>query len=280
MKTEIEQLKKWLEEADAVIVGVGSGLSSAAGYNHYHWKSALEQPLHQLRETYGLESPFAGFYYHYSDYESMWGYYSQYIRAMMDAPTGQPVLELKKFIGEKPHFILTTNIDMQLAREFDEKNLCMFQGDFSMLQCSQPCSDGLISASNLLYEMTENLIDGMWIPSELVPRCEHCGRVLVPWVRDDTFLEGSDWKESLQRYYDFVEKWVGQKDKTVLLLELGVGEMTPAIIKLPFWNMAAENENVRYVCMNQKESSAPQHLKDRGLYVQGDLARTLHFLNK
>ncbi len=278
MNRELEKLKKWVRDADAIIVGAGSGLSSAAGYNHYHWRSALEKPLHQLKETYGFESPFAGFYYCYSDYESQWGYYSQYIKAMLDAPTGQPILDLKELIGDKPHFILTTNIDMQLSRVFDEKNLCMFQGDFSLLQCSQPCGDELTPAEELICDMTANLIDGMWIPTELVPRCKHCGRVLVPWVRDDTFLEGLFWKESVQKYYDFANKWIGQKDKNVLLLELGVGEMTPAIIKLPFWNMTLENKNVRYVCMNQEESSAPEHLGEKALYVQGDLAETLHLM--
>ena len=33
-----------------------------------------------------------------------------------------------------------------------------------------------------------------------------------------------------------------QSDKKVLLLELGVGEMTPSIIKLPFWELTAQNE--------------------------------------
>lgn len=275
LDSNIETLKKWIEEADAIIVGAGSGLSSAAGYNHYHWMSALEEPLYQLKETYGFTSPFAGFYHCYSDYESQWGYYSQYMKAMWDVPTGQPYLDLKEIIGNKPHFILTTNIDMQFKRVFAEKDLCMFQGDFSYLQCSQPCHDEVIDSHVMVNDMTENMLDGLWVPTELVPRCKECGRVLVPWVRDDTFLEGKCWKASVKRYYDFADKWIKQKDKKVLLLELGVGEMTPAIIKLPFWNMAAENENVRYACLNKEESSVPEHIRERALYVEGDLAETM-----
>ena len=36
--------------------------------------------------------------------------------------------------------------------------------------------------------MTSRL-EGVRLPEEAVPRCPDCGRVLVPWVRDDTFLE-------------------------------------------------------------------------------------------
>lgn len=56
--------------------------------------------------------------------------------------------------------------------------------------------------------------------------------------------------------------------------------MTPSIIKLPFWQLTARNEMVFYACMNQKESDVPEHLKDRGLYIQGDLAETLAALRQ
>lgn len=86
---------------------------------------------------------------------------------------------------------------------------------------------------------------GVRLPEEAVPRCPDCGRVLVPWVRDDTFLEGTFWQDSLHRYHSFLRHWImDQSDKKVLLLELGVGEMTPSIIKLPFWELTAKNENV------------------------------------
>ena len=52
----------------------------------------------------------------------------------------------------------------------------------------------------------------------------------------------------------------------------GVGEMTPSIIKLPFWEMTYKNEKVFYACLNQKKSSAPEHIKDKGIYIAGDLA--------
>ena len=62
-------------------------------------------------------------------------------------------------------------------------------------------------------------------------------------------------------------------DKNVVLLELGVGEMTPSIIKLPFWEMTYKNEKVFYACLNQKKSSTPEHIKDKGIYIAGDLAK-------
>lgn len=281
MYDKINFLAEKIAKADAVVVGGGSGLSSSSGYNHYHWSDYLEKELYDFKEHYGFKSPFDGFYHCFSTYEEMWGYYSKYTRFMWDAPLGQPYIDLKEILKDKEKFILTTNIDMQFSKAFDENDICSFQGDFSFCQCSQPCEDKLYNTYDMCVEMTDNLIDKVRIPKELVPRCKYCGRVMVPWVRDDTFLEGKYWKEQFQRYNSFLNKWiVDSKDKNVLLLELGVGEMTPSIIKLPFWDMAQKNENVFYACLNYENSQSPKHIGDRGIYVQGDLKDTLGNIKK
>ena len=48
---DIESLVWLITDADAVVVGVGSGLSSAAGFNHYHWAPALETHLGEFKDT-------------------------------------------------------------------------------------------------------------------------------------------------------------------------------------------------------------------------------------
>lgn len=276
----IWQLAEKIQAADAFLIGGGSGLSSAAGYDHYHWSPALENALAPFREYYGFRSPLDGFYHCYSGYEEQWGYYSQYIRFMWEAPTGQPYIDLREIIGDKPCFAMTTNVDMQFERVFAPEQVCAYQGSFGYCQCSQPCEDQIISNRDMVMELTRAL-QGVRIPGELVPRCQECGRIFVPWVRDDTFLEGTAWKASVERYHTFLRHWLlEQTDKKVLLLELGVGEMTPAIIKLPFWDMTAKNETVFYACLNRKQSQAPVHLQGKSLYLQGDLAEMLSELRK
>lgn len=276
----LDQLAEKIEIADAVLIGAGSGLSSAAGYDHYHWSPALSKALAPFQEYFRFSSPFAGFYHCFSSYGAQWAYYSQYIRFMWEAPIGQPYLDLKKIVGSKPAFILTTNVDMQVSRSFSKDQVCTFQGDFGFCQCCQPCQDQIWENYSLVQRLTQAL-DGVNLPEEMVPRCPDCGRVLIPWVRDDTFLEGTAWQEGVARYRTFLRHWLmEQTGKKLLLLELGVGEMTPSIIKLPFWQLTAQNENVFYACLNQKDSHAPEHLKGKSLYLQGDLAETLSRLRQ
>ena len=39
----LQELAERIDQADAVVIGGGSGLSSAAGYAHYHWSPALAE---------------------------------------------------------------------------------------------------------------------------------------------------------------------------------------------------------------------------------------------
>ena len=110
---------------------------------------------------------------------------------------------------------------------------------------------------------------GFEIRSEDVPRCPHCGWQLVPWVRDDTFLQGAAWRESIERYGRFVRE---RSDGRVLLLELGVGEMTPGIITLPFWSMAAKLPDAHLLSVSISGGSAPLQLGSKAEAIRADLS--------
>ena len=113
---------------------------------------------------------------------------------------------------------------------------------------------------------------GFEIRSEDVPRCPHCGWQLVPWVRGDMFLLGTVWRESLERYERFMrERGAGR----VLLLELGVGEMTPGIITLPFWSMTAKLPDAHLLSVNISGDSAPLQLGNKVEAIRADLGALL-----
>ena len=147
----LHELAERIDQADAIVIGGGSGLSSAAGYDHYHWSPALSDALAPFREEYGFTSPLAGFYHCFSSLGEQWGYYSQYMRFMWEAPTGQPYLDLQALVADKPVFVLTTNVDQQFFRVFPQEQICAFQGDFSYCQCSQPCRELTAKNENVFY---------------------------------------------------------------------------------------------------------------------------------
>ena len=182
-QTALRELAERIDQADAIVIGGGSGLSSAAGYDHYHWSPALLEALAPFREQYGFTSPLAGFYHCFSSYGEQWGYYSQYIRFMWEAPTGQPYLDLQALVADKPAFVLTTNVDRQFFRVFPPEQICAFQGDFGYCQCSQPCRDELWENYELVKELTGRL-EGLCLLEENIPRCPDCGSEIAVDLSD------------------------------------------------------------------------------------------------
>lgn len=274
-----EQIKRLIEKiniADAIVIGGGSGISSAAGYNHYHSKSIIEDKFSQFEKKYGFNSLFDAYYYLYSTHEERWVFFSQYIKFMYEASPGQPYLDLYEILKNKPYFILTTNIDMQFSKVFQEEKICLLQGDFRYFQCSQPCHDKLYENKDIIDKMDKNLMETK-VPLELIPRCQKCGRIMMPWVRDYEFLEGEFWKDGVSRYQNFLKEHLEEsKDKNVLFLELGVGDMTPSIIKLPFWEMTYNFKNTFYVSINKERYSSPEHLRERAMVISEDIGKVLH----
>ena len=61
----------------------------------------------------------------------------------------------------------------------------------------------------------------------------------------------------------------------MLFLELGVGYNTPVIIKYPFWNMTANNQDAIYVCVNYGEAVCPEQVKDQSICIDGDIGEVL-----
>lgn len=280
-KENLELLAEKICPVDAVLMGVVPGFpvqqAIITTIGCLIWKDSCR--ISKRRMVFNLR--FQDFiYYCYSSPEQQWAFYARYIQSLWDAPTGQTYYDLAEIVSGKEVFVLTTNVDMQFERVFPPNSICSYQGNVGYFQCSQPCHDRIYPNENIIREMCESMQE-MRIPSELLPRCRECGRIMVPWVRDDTFLEGQDWKDGVIHYESFLKQCLTKENaKSVLLLELGVGEMTPGIIKLPFWEMAYKNEGAFYVCMNQEDSSSPEHLKNKSLYIDGDLSKTLRDLKQ
>ena len=201
LEREAIRLRSLIDDADAIIVGIGSGMSSAAGFNHYNRAGMTRAGMEDWQQAFGFKSLFDGFYYLYPSLEQQWAYYARYIDFMLREPASQPYLDLRSLIGHKDYFILSTNVDTQVEKTFPAERICNYQGSFAHLQCKQPCCDELFDASPYVERMLAGMA-GFEVLSEDVPRCPHCGWQLVPWVRE-------------------------RSDRRVLLLELGVGEMTP-----------------------------------------------------
>lgn len=121
--------------------------------------------------------------------------------------------------------------------------------------------------------MIEAMGEGTSVPTELIPRCPHCGAELFPWVRGyGNLLEGERYQREYRKVSDFVDRMAHEN---VLYVELGVGRLTPMFIQEPFWNLVYANPRSRYVAVNDKTRFLPKDIEGQGLAIKGDIAQVL-----
>lgn len=269
---EIERLAEALENADAVFVGAGAGLSTAAGFTYSGPR--FEQHFADFRERFGFTDMYSGGFYPYATVEERWAFWSRYIMVNRYDMGANPLYaRLHDLLAGRDYFVLTTNVDHQFQLAgFGKQRLFYTQGDYGLFQCSKPCCRETFDNEQAVRAMYERQRD-MRIPSELIPCCPHCGAEMSMNLRaDDTFVQDDGWFAAAARYRDFERRHRGMR---VLYLELGVGYNTPAIIKYPFWRATLENPQATYACLNMGEAMAPKEIAERSICLNADLAETL-----
>ena len=266
-KAKIQTLREWLDGAEAIVIGAGAGLSTAAGFTYSGER--FRRYFAYFADKYGFRDMYSGGFYPYDTLEEFWAYWSRYIYInRYDQPAGKPYEDLLTLVRGKNYFVLTTNVDHRFqVAGFDKARLFYTQGDYGLFQCSVPCHKKTYDNEAQIRAMLKEQKD-MRIPSELVPRCPVCGRPMTMNLRcDDTFVEDEGWRAASRRYEGFLRENEGKK---VLFLELGVGMNTPGIIKYPFWQMTYRNKNARYACINLEIAYAPKEI-DRSVCIPSDL---------
>ena len=268
----MKRLKRALDGADAVVIGAGAGLSAAAGFTYSGER--FRQYFSDFAEKYSFFDMYSGGFYPYRTPEEYWAYWSRYILINRYQAAPKPVYEtLLRLVGDKDYFVITTNVDHCFQKAgFDKKRLFYTQGDYGLFQCAKPCCQETFDNEVVVRAMAARQ-QNMRIPTELVPVCPHCGGPMTMNLRcDDTFAEDAGWHEAAERYENFLRTRGSQR---VLFLELGVGYNTPAIIKYPFWRMAARNPKAIYASVNLGQAVTMRGLEDRSILIDGEIGEVL-----
>ena len=269
---KIERLRAELQAADTILIGAGSGLSTSAGLT-YGGERFLKY-FSDFHEKYGIADIYSGGFYPFPTPEEYWAWWSRHIYCnRYDVAPGKPYFDLLELVRDKSYFVLTTNVDHQFQLAgFDKARLFYTQGDYGLWQCSKPCHQATYDNEAAVRRMVAEQAN-MRIPSELIPRCPRCGRPMTMNLRsDDTFVQDEGWYRAAGQYRDFLGR---HQTGAVLYLELGVGNNTPGIIKVPFWQMTARNPKSVYASIKLGQSYAPAELSRRSLCIDGDIGTVL-----
>lgn len=275
MQTTLQDIASLIDEADALVIGAGAGLSASAGLTYSGER--FEKHFADMIARYHLRDMYSAGFYPFPSLAEKWAYWSRHILLNRYEPLTTKVYDnLLKLVADKDYFVLTTNVDHCFQRSgFDKNRLFYTQGDYGLWQCSVPCHEQTYDNEATVRRMVAEQKDGK-VPEALIPYCPRCGAPMVNNLRaDDTFVEDEGWYAASKRFMRFIES---HREGAVCYLELGVGFNTPGIIKYRFWQLTQANPEAHYICINRDQVTLPDVLGAQAQGLAMDIGQAIEAL--
>ena len=277
LQKRIEKARTLLAASDCILIGGGSGLSSAAGLTYSGERFA--QNFAEFIDRYCMTDMYTAGFYPFKTQEEKWAYWSRHILLNRWQPQALTLYRnLLALVKEKDYFVITTNVDAQFYKAgFAPERIFAVQGDYGKLQCAKGCHDTLYDNEALIRQMTAKQ-KNCRVPSYLIPKCPVCGGEMEVNIRKDMyFVQDDAWYASDTRYSEFCNK---SENKNTVLLELGVGFNTPTIIRFPFERMTYRNKNVRLIRLNAEYEDAIPENETKTVSFNENMAEIINALMK
>ena len=241
----ISSLRQAVQEADHIIIGAGSGLTTATGIDYAG--DDFRREFAPWIERYGFTDLYTSSFYPFETLEEYWAYWAKHIW-FSRYRTGATEL-YKTLLHRFPEaFIVTTNVDAQFELAgFPTERIFATQGDYCWFQPASGSPKTLVDNREWVFRVLPHIHECR-IPTEMIPSMPDGSPVSLNLRIDDTFVEDFHWHQQARRYTDFVQQ---ASQDNLLLLEFGIGYNTPGIIRLPFEQMAQRFPHTTLIRFNR-----------------------------
>nr|WP_068130207.1 NAD-dependent deacetylase [Nosocomiicoccus ampullae] len=271
--SDSETLASLIKDADAVVVGVGAGMSASDGFTYVGDRFKKNFP--DFIEKYGWFDMLQASLFDFPTTEEYWAFQSRFVKLnYIDQPVGKSYVALKEMLEHTPYFVITTNADNAFYKaDYDMDKVFYYQGEYALMQCSQFCHNETYRDDEMMLKMVEQQQD-MKVPYDLIPSCPKCNAKLEINKRnaEKGMVESPHFFEQKARYEAFLNE---HKSGKVIYLEIGVGYTTPQFIKHPFWRFTCQNKDAKFVTMNQKSYRIPDDIKEQSIALTDDIQTTI-----
>ena len=243
----LKEARAWVQEADAVLLVAGAGISYGLGPGDGEcWDGHPQQ-----KEGGAMDWART-----YSGGETMWGtegprllrtarHWGTFMHAGF--PALHKLLEETK-AGE--YFIFTSNVDHRFHHAgFSPDKIYTPQGDVTLLQCSRPCGGHSWKTLPVCELLCESEMDPSTGGSakidasnpnrrfvkrpEDVPTCPRCGAVAYKHTRHNELFTHGPHDDHQARMIAWLEGLHGRHKRQLLVIEVGVGFQTPVVCRWP-----------------------------------------------
>ena len=266
-----------LREADAIVIGAGAGLSAAAGLDYSG--DGFKKEFADYIRKYHFPDLYSSSFYEFPTEEERWARWARHIDYIRFRPGTMPLyMELYDLVKNRNYFVITTNVDAQFRKAgFNPDKIFEVQGDYGLMQCAVGCHPKLYSDKNTVENILKHS-HNMTVASEYVPVCPVCGGNMDVHVRKNRyFVQDEAWYAAANRYEAFINRYA--ESGKVVLLELGIGYNTPAIIRYPFEQITYRNTQATLIRLNADYPHGPKETASQTIAFTEDMSKVISMLD-
>ena len=268
-KERISLAEERISQAEAVVIGAGAGLSAAAGLDYSG--SEFRKEFSDYIRKYGFSDLYTSSFHDFPTEEERWARWARHIDFIRFRPGAMPLYkELYDLVKGKNYFVITTNVDSQFRKAgFDSDKIFEVQGDYGLMQCAVGCHPQLYSDKSTVETILNHSHD-LTVDTEYVPVCPVCGGNMDVHVRKNQyFVQDEAWHAAAERYEEFMSRYAD--NGRIVMLELGIGFNTPAIIRFPFERIAFQNPKATIIRLNSDYPEGPAETASRTISFTEDM---------
>jgi len=258
LNEQIELAKKFIEDADAVLITAGAGMGVDSGLPDFRGNEGFWREYPAIKHL-GLDfEDIANPKWFSKNPPLAWAFYGHRLNLYRETKPHngfKMLLDLVKSKNED-YFVVTSNVDGQFQKAgFDEEKVFEVHGSIHHFQCSKNCTDEIWDAD----EESIN-IDMEKFEAQNIPLCKKCGDVARPNI-----LMFGDWDWNGDRadtQEDKFYNWFNslKKDgKKLAIIEIGAGKAIPTIRNYGK-KFAKKSKNFKLIRINPRDFYVSQYI--------------------
>jgi len=254
-ESAIEEAKKVINDADALLITAGAGMGVDSGLPDFRGVEGFWRAYPKVKQLGLRFEEMANPQWFEDDPALAWAFYGHRLNLYRETTPHRGFKILKALSAQKPHgsFVFTSNVDGQFQKaDFDEDRIMECHGSIHHLQCTRNCQGKIWSANDVTIEISDDFRS-----QEPLPKCPECGALARPNI-----LMFGDWKwesrrtdaqsERLQRWLAMLEA----QEAKLAIIEMGAGTAVPTVRRTS--EDIAAHFGVPLIRINPRESFGAQ----------------------
>lgn len=256
-----EEIKSAIKAADMVLVGLGEEFNQIGAYkeedNYKQYKDILEK----TGKLYLLPA--------YDNYKRDKKLQSDMLKGLN---------KLQELLTDKNYFVVSTAINPAVTQlAWKDGRVVAPCGGISGKQCADGCEEGLQNMSQgdeetliAYFKKLDTVLGTVAIDEKKFPDppmlgvCPKCGKSLI---LNNIYADNYDEKGYLSQWQTYTKWLQGTLNKSIVILELGVGMMFPSVIRWPFEKVAFFQNKAHLYRINEKLYQLSEDLKGKGTAI-------------